>query len=239
MPNAGEYFAEHSHDYHPGRLKIACRWISRLYRPGDTLFDVGCGTGRVLKAMRKAGLEHLAGCDTAAAALEAAARKVDFEAHRGSILDDEFVSGLGRHRFVTMAAVLHHVVGATRAASRRDAVAAIANSLRLVAPGGRLVIMEPTYEPKWAMTLLFWAKRALTGVFGNHRIELGRWNNLGAPLVSYYTADEVAAMVERAGGRVVRRKDKTASVRTLPRLLGVRRRRFTTLMVVPRHLSKS
>ncbi|MCJ7725843.1 MAG: class I SAM-dependent methyltransferase, partial [Acidimicrobiia bacterium] len=224
-----EYFELHSQDYHPRRLRVAIRWITKIAGDGDTLFDVGCGTGLILEAMRDAGITHLAGCDTAARALEIAAGRVDFEAHQGSILDDDFVAGLGTYRFVTVAAVLHHVIEPTRRASRRAAEQAVRNALRLVAPGGRLVIIEPTYRPRWAMTAVFWAKRALVMLLGNRRLEIGRWNNLGAPVVAYYSPAEVAEMVVAAGGKVIRTRDREARMRKIPRMLGVNRRWFSTV----------
>lgn len=230
--DTSEYFEMHCRDYHPRPLRVAIRWIGNLLDEGDDLLDVGCGTGLMLEAMNEAGLTRLAGCDTAGAALRAASERVNFTQHLGSILDDDFVAGLGDYRFVTMGAVLHHVVGPTRSVSREMAEAAVRNALMLVRPGGRLVIMEPTYRPRWAMSAVFWAKRALGVVIGNHRFEVGRWNNLGAPLVSFYSPDEVVSIVEAAGGRVIRRRDRTARLRRLPRLLGIRDRWFTTVMAV-------
>ena len=119
--DTAEYFALHSQDYHPRRLRVAVRWIGKLIRENDDLFDVGCGTGLVLEAMRGAGLTRLAGCDKASAALRTATERVDFASHLGSILDEDFVAGLGEYRFVTISAVLHHVVGPTRRASHRMA----------------------------------------------------------------------------------------------------------------------
>ena len=60
----------------------------------------------------------------------------------------------------------------------------------------------------------------------------GRWNNLGAPVVAYYSPGELEEIVAEADGRVIRRRDRTARVRRLPRLLGVRGRWFTTVMAV-------
>jgi SAM-dependent methyltransferase len=236
MPDVTEdpttrYFEAHSTDYHPRRLKVAIRWVTKLAREDDELFDVGCGTGQVLEGMLETGISRLTGCDTATAALAAACERVDFTPLHGSILDDEFVSGVGEYRFVTMAAVLHHLVGPTRKASREKAIAAIRNALRVTAPRGFLILIEPTYAPAWAMTVVFWAKRVLAAVFGNRRLEIGSWNNLGAPLVSYYSPDEIEVMAVAAGGRVQRRRDRAVRIRWLPRFLGVRGRWFSTFLL--------
>jgi hypothetical protein len=81
------------------------------------------------------------------------------------------------------------------------------------------------------MTALFWAKRATAGVFGNRRIELGRWNNLGAPVVAYYSPDQLEGIVAEAGGRVIRRRDREDRIRRLPRIAGVRGHWTSTVLV--------
>jgi SAM-dependent methyltransferase len=164
-----------------------------------------------------------------------ARRRVEFRAHRGSILDPDFVASLpGGYDVVVMAAVLHHLVGRTRRSSRRLADTALRHALGLLAPGGRLVIVEPTYAPRWAMTALFWVKQIL-GVAGR-RIELGKWNNLGAPLVSYYDPAGIRGLVGDAGGSVVRSHDRPQRLRRLPRVLGIRGRWTTTVLVRPPHI---
>lgn len=228
--HTASYFERHAHDYDPTRLRTAITWISELHREGDGLFDVGCGTGQLIAAMHDAGLRNLAGCDLARSQLSTAGDRVPFTAYRNSILDDGFASGLaGRFRFVTMAAVIHHLVGSTRGRSRDLARGAVRNALGLLQSGGYLVIVEPTFEPRWAMAALYWVKRVLSP--SGRRVEVGKWNNLGAPLVSYYGRDELAELVNDAGGRVTRREDSESTLRRLPRMLGVRGRWMTTLLV--------
>lgn len=234
VPATRSYFERHSHEYDPGRLRRAVRWIGEYVPPGATIFEIGCGTGGVLEVLAEAGFTNLAACDVADTALARAGERVSFEAHRGSILDPDFVESLGGgYDVVVMAAVLHHLVGPTRRSSITLADTALRHALRLLAPGGRLVLVEPTYAPRRALTALFWVKRVL-GVAGR-RLELGRWNNLGAPLVSYYSPATVRALVEEAGGRVMRSHDRPLRLRRLPRVLGIRGRWITTLLVQHLH----
>jgi SAM-dependent methyltransferase len=228
--HTASYFEGHAHDYDPRRLETAAAWVRELAGDDDALFDVGCGTGQVLLAMQEAGVRRLAGCDLARAALAAAEGRVEFTAHRDSVLDEGFVAGLaGSFRFVTMSAVAHHLVGPTRHRSRALARLALRNALLLLEPGGYLVVIEPTFEPRWAMTAVFWAKRVLAPL--GRRIELGKWNNLGAPLVSYYGRGDMRELIAAAGGRVDRHHDEETPLRRLPRTLGVRGRWMTTLLV--------
>jgi SAM-dependent methyltransferase len=233
---AEEYFEEHVHDYSPRRLETLVAWVEELAGEDDRLLDVGCGSGVVLEAISRVGLSRLSGCDVAGAALETAQQRVEFQAFRGSILDGDLVHRL-RRRFelVTMVAVLHHLVGGTRRRSDDRVLVALANSLQLVAPGGRLLVVEPTFAPRWAAWALFWLKRLVT-TFTGGRLELGRWNNVGAPLVSFLTPAALDERIGRAGGTVLRAEDRPWPLRRLPRLLGFRGHWTSTRVVAPRYV---
>jgi hypothetical protein len=76
---------------------------------------------------------------------------------------------------------------------------ALTNSLKLLKPGGALIVIEPTFSPRLVMDAVFWVKKAVTLVTSD-RLPLGYyWNNIGAPVVSYYTPDEVGDMIRAAG----------------------------------------
>ena len=63
--------------------------------------------------------------------------EVAAEVYRASVLDDATVARFrGRFDLAVMAAVLHHLVGATRRTSHRAANRAVSNALELVKPGG-------------------------------------------------------------------------------------------------------
>jgi len=124
----------------------------------------------------------------------------------GSVLDPLVVAARrDRYDFAVLSAVLHHLVGPTRAESRRNALGAISNALSMLCEGGFLLIHEPVFEPRLAMDAVFWAKRALSRLSGNRRVPvLGYWGNLGAPVVSYYSEAGLLEMIARGGGCIER-----------------------------------
>ncbi len=191
------YFDAWTPEYDAARFARAAEWIRRLAGEGSSLVDVGCGSGNVLAYLRDAtGLRHLAGLDVSPRYLEQARERVGCETHQGSILDPEVVERLGgRFDFAVLGAVLHHLVGRTRRASRARARLALAHSLSLVRPGGHVLVLERVLSPSWMMDVVFYVK-TLAVKITSRRLELfDQWNNLGAPVVSYYTKEEVRQMV--------------------------------------------
>jgi SAM-dependent methyltransferase len=192
------YFDARQPEYDPSRFAPAAEWIRRLAGEQSTLVDIGCGTGNVLAYLRaETGLTRLAGIDVSPRYLEQARERVGCETHQGSILDEGFVARLaGRFDFAVLGAVLHHLVGRTRRASRERARRALVHAVSLVRPGGHVILDEPTFYPPWMMDLVFYTKRLASAVT-SRRLELfEQWNNLGAPVVSYYTNEELRRMVE-------------------------------------------
>jgi SAM-dependent methyltransferase len=193
------YFDHHAPEYSPRRLRRAVRLINAHKPPDATLIDIGCGVGDVLAHLtEQTGLTRLVGLDVSPRCLALAREKVDAELHQASILDPATVERFGgQFDFAVLAAVLHHLVGPTRRRSRQAAVLAVANALTLVRPGGQLVIVEPTFVPIAPLTALFWAKSA-TSKFTSRRLPIGGyWNNIGPPVVSYYSDRQLLDMVER------------------------------------------
>jgi SAM-dependent methyltransferase len=191
-----EYFDRHAPEYGESRLDFAAEAIRRRADASSSLLDLGCGAGNTLAHLgTAAGISDLVGVDVSRALLErAGARRL--ETVEGSILDPALAGRLGRRfDFVVVAAVLHHLVGRTRGASKRNAVAAVANAMRMVEPGGHLVIVEPVWYPRAAMVGLFWTKTIVSRLT-TKRVPLGgEWNNIGAPVVAYYTNEELLEMV--------------------------------------------
>jgi SAM-dependent methyltransferase len=191
------YFDNHIHSYPPRRLRFIVRVLNRFAEPNQSLVDIGCGVGNVLAFLKEQTQLSLCGIDASQACLKKAAETACCETILGSITDDEFVLRVNRiFDYAILAAVLHHVVGPTRRESRALAIKAIDNSFRLLKPGGMLFILEPTFTPKIMMDLVFWIKRGVT-TLTSERVGIAgsRWNNIGAPVVSYYASDELKNLI--------------------------------------------
>ena len=229
--STARYFESHPTDYDPTRFDSALSWIAELGGDAPSILEVGCGTGNVLEVMAaKIPGSKLAGSDISEQALRMAHDRVDFEGFRASVLDADFVrSQASRFDFVIVGAVLHHLVGRSRRASRRMALSALENCSTLIAPGGRLLVVEPTFAPRLLMWALFWVKR-LVGAVSPGRVELGAWNNVGNPVVSFIGPGELEELVEEVGWSVERLDRSRALLRRLPRLLGVRGKWEVTLL---------
>jgi SAM-dependent methyltransferase len=216
------------------RFSPAVEWIRRLAGEGSTLVDIGCGTGNVLAYLRaETGLTRLAGIDVSPRYLEQARERVGCETHQGSILDDGLVASLaGRFDFAVLGAVLHHLVGRTRRASRERARRALVHAVSLVRPGGHLILHEPVFYPPWTMDLVFYVKRVASALT-SRRLELFHYlNNLGAPVVSYYTNEDLRRIVEEdPRAEILDLRSVPALLTPLQRAVFIRRREDTTVVV--------
>ncbi|QBI18628.1 class I SAM-dependent methyltransferase [Egibacter rhizosphaerae] len=227
------YFDEHCPEYSTGRLAWAGAWIAEHYGPGASLADIGCGAGNILAYLRdRTGIEHVAGIDPSSGLLALAQDRLGCPTYPVSVLDPELEARIPeRFDVVVAAAVLHHLVGGTRRDSRELARTAVDRALRLVRPGGHLVIVEPVFSPRAPMALLFHTKRAVAR-FTDRRVALGDyWRNIGPPVVSYLTDAQLAASVRDAGGEVVAHHVEPREVGRLLRLAGIRSRHESTFVV--------
>jgi SAM-dependent methyltransferase len=219
-----QYFDELTPSYSPGRYRPVLRFLRKDADGNASLLDVGCGSGNVLGLIRKkTTLRELAGLDVSRRYLDLCVANVPgCNTHEGSILDEGVVDGVGRrYRYVMVGAVLHHLVGSSRGHSRGLARQALANAWALVEPGGALIVMEPTFRPRWLMGLLFHLKR-LVGKLSSRRVSLlGYWNNIGEPVVSYYSHEEMMDKLRQLGGELVVEKKKVKPMLLLWRLSGM------------------
>ena len=198
-----KYFDEHVPEYTSDRLEFTAKAIADLGgKKGSSLVDLGCGAGNTLHFVREqTGIEDIYAIDVSPNLLEKARELTGAESIVGSLLDRQLPAKVGRRfDFAIIAAVLHHLIGPTRNGSRALARQAVDNALDMLEPGGHLVVVEPIYYPRVAMDALFYVKKGFASLTTS-RVELGGyWNNIGAPVVSYYTNEELEDMV-RADGR--------------------------------------
>lgn len=102
--------------------------------PAGRALDVGCGSGRLMAALAGVGWS-VEGAEMDAEAAEAARRGTGLPVHVGSA--SSLGAGLDPYDLVVMMHVLEHLP---------SPVEAMANLARLLAPGGRLVVVCPNPE---------------------------------------------------------------------------------------------
>ncbi len=102
-------------------------------------------------------------------------------------------------------------------------------------PGGALFVLEPVFYPALTMSLVFYVKRAVTTIT-TRRVQLfDRWNNLGAPVVSYYTNEELRRMTEAdPRSELLAVRSVPGRITALQRAALIYRREDTTLVLLRR-----
>jgi SAM-dependent methyltransferase len=191
-----EYFNAHLTEYPLERMKFALSTIIKYARPDSSLVDIGCGTGNVLEWVKDSTpIQILAGIDNSSNYLMKTCERVQCRTYQGSILDREFINGISeRYDFALLGAVLHHLIGRTRRQSRNLAMEAIRNSLYLLKPGGILLIVEPVFYSSFVIDIIFYVKKFLS-LISTKRFELRHGYNIGAPVVSYFTNEQLVGMI--------------------------------------------
>jgi SAM-dependent methyltransferase len=236
MRNSGtvDYFEKNTPEYSVNRISHAVRVINRLCWENASLVDIGCGTGNILEFIKdRTPLQNICGIDVSPNCLAKTEDKVGCKTFLGSILDSDFVKTFGaRYDFGILAAVLHHLVGKTREESRHLALSAIRNSLTLLRDSGYLFIIEPVFYPPFVMDLLFSVKEFITTLTSKRVEILGKWNNIGAPLVSYYTIEQLTKMIRCIGHcEILEIEIEERNLTTLLRLALIRRRSDVTIIL--------
>jgi demethylmenaquinone methyltransferase / 2-methoxy-6-polyprenyl-1,4-benzoquinol methylase len=174
-------------------LAVRCAAVA----PGDAALDVCCGTGdlaiALLDAVSPGG--RVAGLDFSTAMLEAAGRKS------------------GRVEWVQGDALALPFADATFAAATigfgmrnlADILLGFRELRRVVAPGGRVVCLELTDPPAWAAPFArLWTDRAVPLLGRLVARETDAYRYLPASVHRFPAADELAAIMHRAGLRRVR-----------------------------------
>ncbi len=196
-PNTIEYFNRNVCEYSLERMDYVVQALGKLARPESSLVDIGCGAGNAIEMFgRITPIRDFTGIDPSVVYIRLTRERNRCRTYLGSILDRDFVESIPeRFDFALLGAVLHHLVGKTRRQSRRNARRAIEHSLMLLKPGGALFIAEPTFSPSPLMDALFYIKKTVS-LITSERISFGsHWQNIGAPVVSYYSNEQLVSMV--------------------------------------------
>lgn len=232
--NTIEYFDKNIPEYPLYRFNYTVKVINRCSCEDSSLVDIGCGTANMLEFLRKeTPIQDLCGIDVSQNCLLKTQKRVSCETFLGSILDNNFIERIPRRfDFAILGAVLHHLVGKTRKKSKEYALLAISNSLTLLENGGYLIIFEPTFYPSISMDIVFYLKKLITKITSKRVQILGEWNNIGAPIVSYYTNEELLEMIGYINHcQIVDKEIKEHDLNFLWRLAGITRRTDTTIVV--------
>lgn len=232
--HAERYFEQYTPTYSLGRYTEVVDFLRTDVAEEASLLDVGCASGNVLKFISEnVPIRDLAGLDISPAYLEQCAAAVQgCTTHLGSVLEPDLRSVVGRqYRYVLVGAVLHHLVGSSRKESVALAREGLMNAWSLV-DGGALILMEPTFRPHWLMSALFYIKRVVSRITSGRVSIFGHWNNLGEPVVSYLSHEELLA---EAGaipdGTVVLELNTRKALPLLWRLAGVTERSDSVLVI--------
>lgn len=224
------YFDAHTPKWSPGRYRDMLTALSQMPNLEQaSLIDIGCGSGNILAFIRqKTAIQKVVGLDPSPNYLELVGQQLGCETILGSVLDPNLVAQ-HRNRFdlAVMGDVLHHLVGNSRAASRRYAQQAIANALEMVVPAGTLFIAEPLFYPRLIPPLVFYVKLFVTR-FVTTRLSLSQqWINFGAPVVSFLNPPQLKAIIAQTPTAHLQ---NLVVSRVKPLALGVRRARMTAIV---------
>jgi demethylmenaquinone methyltransferase/2-methoxy-6-polyprenyl-1,4-benzoquinol methylase len=165
--------------------------------PGDAALDVCCGTGdlaiELLDAVSTRG--RVVGLDFSQAMLDAARRKSSqVEWVRGDALALPFADG--EFAAATIGFGMRNLA---------DPLRGFAELGRVVRPGGRVVCLELTAPPAWAAPFArLWTDRAVPLLGRLIARETDAYRYLPASVHRFPAADELAAVMGRAGLRRVR-----------------------------------
>lgn len=224
---------EDIYEYSEDRYEYIVDFLNRNLKADANIIEVGCGSGNILKYIgEKTNIKNLYGIDISEKALTVA-RKRGAHTYLGSITDKSFISGIKiKFDFVILGAILHHLAGKNRETSYFESYKAIKNSILLLKDNGYVCILEPIFEPSFIGDLIFYVKKFISKLTSKRVPVFGYWNNIGPPVVSYFTKDTLLKIVEHFDNiEIVEEYEKELKRSFLMKLFFVKKRSDLTLIL--------
>jgi len=172
------------------RSRLVSRLVLLLDRPGMAVCDVGGASGVFLTEVARRASQPFKGAvlDVAADYREHLERqKIDFVC--ASIVDNELPDAI--YDVVTARHVLHHLVGATLHETQALQRRGIAEMVRLLKPGGVLLLEEQVNLVRPFSRIVYYASR-----LANQRRFRWKFFDVGGVVVSFMTPREICAAFE-------------------------------------------
>lgn len=217
-----EYFDLYKPVYSRERAKPLVEFLKN--KNNFSFCEFGCGNAVNLKEIAKVTKKvNFTGIEGSAAYGENwPFDKRDF--HVCSVLDEREMKKFERKfDYVLMAHLLHHLIGHSRGESIANARKCLCIARRSLNKNGKIILLEPIFRPYFLMTLLFYIKKTFC-IFSSRRVALfDQWNNLGAPVVSYFDEEHLKEVIDRVGLKIKIFKQNQSKRNTIFRIFGIKR----------------
>lgn len=206
-----EFFDSNSETYETSYLdgtkpywNVKCQYIDNNFNDIQ-LLDIGCGSGGFLRhCNQRVDVDELVGIDISGGMLPEEPQN-DIAYFKASAPDLPFSPN--SFDVINLTSVLHHMVGGSRADSKKRARETLSRTFDLLRPGGLLLLTELFYEGHVIPQSTSWILFQMFKHFPNLSAKL---DPSAAPglVTNFYTRDELRALIEETGGHTIH-KDYT------------------------------
>lgn len=148
-----------------------------------------------------------------------------------SILEDSIESVVGKKfDLIIVPYLLHHLVGKSRSQSLKNVNKCLHSAKKMLNGGGHIIILEPTFEPYFLMTFLFYIKKIFSVFTGNRVGVFGYWNNIGPPVVSYLDQKNIKKIIYNNNLKTVKIVQNSSKPSFLMRFFKIKRGELFVVM---------